>query len=523
MKGKGFKSIVLVLSILLIFASVASADVGGTVIPIPDGPANSLPDYIGAPAKPHPTANSGVPQNPYLAPNPFNTIHVDPWMSDVYDIPGPLGRDPLVNSSRLEDARTDPASKVFQCSGGVFDPYGNLLTSCSGTGEAGVILVNPKTLEVLDYIPLTPNTSGSENAVASVYWAYDSQRGFTVADGPDKLVTVFEAGTADHPALEIPAGYKYDLSGVIPTGDRMAGVLWDWQGRMWFVTGGRAAEPAKVCVLIPATYPDVKCQSFGTDAETGQKEQIYNTFAMTRNAAYIVTSQKLHRVWAGADNVPYIVWSAPYDTINVTRSGQYELGSGTSPTILGEGRYVAITDNAEQLQVVVYRTDEQIKSGVDRVVCEEKVFDFPGGGAGALSNSLIGSRLSLIAENTAGYEIFWQERGLAPSAPGFERIDIDPNGKGCTKVWSNQEVASTVSGKLSTRNGLVYIYSRKMENNVDVYYLTALDFRTGAVVWEKKVGSGYSFDHFYEALLLGSDETIFMGVYDGLVTIRDSK
>jgi glucose dehydrogenase len=58
---------------------------------------------------------------------------------------------------------------------------------------------------------------------------------------------------------------------------------------------------------------------------------------------------------------------------------------------------------------------------------------------------------------------------------------------------------------------------------VDVYYLTALDFRTGAVVWEKKVGSGYSFDHFYEALLLGPDETIFMGVYDGLVTIQDSR
>jgi hypothetical protein len=523
MKGKVFKSIVLIVSFMLAFASLASADVGETVTPIPDGPENSLPDYIGAPARPHPTANSGIPQNPYLAPNPFNTIHVDPWMSDVYDIPSALGYNPIVSTARLESARNDPYSKVFQCSGGVFDPYGNLLTSCSGSGEAGVILVNSKTLEVLDYYPLPPNTSGSEFAVASVYWVYDSQGGFTVADGPTKLVTVFESGTADNPVLEVPPGHEYDLSGVIPTGDRMAGVLWDWQGRMWFVTGGRAAEPAKACVLIPAEYPDVKCVSFGTDPETGQNEQIYNTFAMTRNAAYIVTSQKLHRVWAGADNLPYIVWSEPYDTIKVLRSGQYELGSGTSPTILGEGRYVAITDNAEQLQVVVYRTDAELEPGEDRVVCEEEVFNFPGGGAGALSNSLIGSRLSLIAENTQGYEIFWQERGLPPSLPGFERIDIDPDGKGCTKVWVNQEVASTVSGKLSTRNGLIYIYTRKMENNVDVYYMTALDFYTGAVVWEKKVGSGYSFDNFYEALLLGPDETIFMGVYDGLVTVRDSR
>jgi len=521
MKGNILKSVVLSIMIMLIFAGSGKAY--NPAVEIPPGPPNTLPDYIGAPAKPHPTANSGIPQNPYLASNPFNTIHVDPWMSDVYDIPGPLGRDPVVMTSRLEDARNDPDSKVFQCSGGVFDPYGNLLTSCNGSGEGGVILVDAETLEVLDYYPLTSNTSGGANAVASVYWVYDSQGGFTVVDGPDKLVTVVEGGTADHPVLEVPPGNEYDLSDVVPIGDKIAGIMVDWLGRMWFVTGGRADVPAKACVLKPATYPNVKCVTFGIDEETGQNEQIHNTFAMTKTAAYIVTSQKLHRVWAGPDDDPYIVWSEPYDTIKVMRPGQYELGSGTSPTILGEGRYVAITDNAEHMQVVVYRTDERLGPKEDRVVCEVKVFDFPGAGAGALSNSLIGSHLSLVAENTYGYEILWQEKGLPPSAPGFERIDINPDGKGCTKVWTNQEVASTVSGKLSTRNGLIYIYTRKMENNVDVYYMTALDWRTGEVVWEKKVGSGFGFDHFYEALLLGPDETIFMGVYDGLVSIRDSK
>ena len=520
MKGKMFKSIVLVVSIVLIFTSAASAF--DPVVEIPPGPPNTLPDYIGAPAKAHPIANSGIPQNPYLAANPYNTIHVDPWMSDVYDVPGPLGRDPVITTSRLVEARIDPSSKVFQCSGGVFDSYGNLLTTCSGAGEGGVILMNPKTLEVVDYYPLTPNTSGSGNAVSSVYWVYDSQGGFTVVDGPNRMITVIETGTAEQPELEVPPENVFDLSGVVPDGDKIAGIMVDWQGRIWFVTGGIGEVPAKVCVMKPEAYPTVKCTSFGWDAETGQQEQIFNTFAMTKTAAYVVTSQKLHRVWAGADDSPYIVWSAPYDTINEKRAGQYELGSGTSPTILGEGRYVAITDNAEHLQMVVYRTAERLGPNEDRVVCEKKLFDFPEARAGALSNSLIGSRLSLIAENTDGYEIFWQERGLPPSAPGFERIDIDPDGKGCTKVWTNPQVASTVSGKLSTRNGLIYVYTRKMENNVDVYYQSALDFRTGAVVWEVKVGSGYNFDHFYEALLLGPDETIFMGVYDGMVTIRDA-
>lgn len=95
----------------------------------------------------------------------------------------------------------------------------------------------------------------------------------------------------------------------------------------------------------------------------------------------------MYRVAAGADDQPYVVWSVPYDTIGVVRPGQYELGAGTSPTILGEGKYVAITDNAEQMNVVVYRTEAGLPPD-QQVVCKVPVFDFPGGGRGANSNSL---------------------------------------------------------------------------------------------------------------------------------------
>ena len=66
------------------------------------------------------------------------------------------------------------------------------------------------------------------------------------------------------------------------------------------------------------------------------------------------------RVDAGADDELQIVWSVPYATIGTVRSGQLELGSGSTPTILGEGKYVAITDNADQMDLVVYRTDAQL-------------------------------------------------------------------------------------------------------------------------------------------------------------------
>jgi hypothetical protein len=225
------------------------------------------------------------------------------------------------------------------------------------------------------------------------------------------------------------------------------------------------------------------------------------------------------------------VWQEPYDSIGVVRPGQYELGSGTSPTILGEGQYVAITDNAPQMQVVVYRTDARLDPGEKRVVCEVPVFDFPEGGAGAGSNSLIGLRNSIIAQNTADYLFDWETGTLTtPGKPGMERIDIDPNGRGCTKVWVNTEVHTNSVVRLSTRNGLIYTQDRKYDAVNDVYavYWVALDFRTGEVVWEKLAGTfartgPATFDNFWAAIGLGPNGALYGADYGGVTMLRDGE
>ena len=58
MKGKIFKSIVLILTIMLVIAGGANAS---DTDEIPWAGPTSPRDYIGAPAKAHPTANNGVP------------------------------------------------------------------------------------------------------------------------------------------------------------------------------------------------------------------------------------------------------------------------------------------------------------------------------------------------------------------------------------------------------------------------------------------------------------------------------
>jgi hypothetical protein len=59
------------------------------------------------------------------------------------------------------------------------------------------------------------------------------------------------------------------------------------------------------------------------------------------------------------------------------------------------GGYVAITDNADPMNVVVYRRAVRLH-GRRRVVCQKPVF---GKGASATENSLITARRALFVEN----------------------------------------------------------------------------------------------------------------------------
>jgi hypothetical protein len=311
------------------------------------------------------------------------------------------------------------------------------------------------------------------------------------------------------------------------TQDSIRGVMVDFQGRYWI----NVARRAIVYLLNPATYHGIEDLK---SINLGEGEFIRNGLALTKEgAAYIVTTEAMYRVDAGADDQPYIVWAEAYDNSYAdthdpkVRPGQTEQGSGTTPTILGEGKYVAITDNAEQMNVVVYRTDARLDPNEGRVVCTLPVFDFPGGDRGASWNSLVGSRNSIVVWNTADYHWDWANYDDAhletPSLPGIERIDIDPNGMGCTKVWVNTEVAGVAVSVLSTRTGLIYTQDRKWDaqNNVNAYYFVALDFRTGEVVWEKLMGTGDKFDSTMP-LIIGPTEALYVPVQGGISMLKDA-
>lgn len=500
---------------------------------IPWASQTSLPDYIGAPAKSHPTANNGVPQNPFLAPNPFSTGHKDIWMSDTANIAGPLGRNPVILSTTLPT--THDRSWLTPCGNVVFDSQGRLILTCFGEDEASLVLMDPDTLEVLahkdlDVVTGPPVGEGGQDFPPSMWAIYgyldNLDQMHMVAKGR-KIITLGEAGSASSPEF-VEVGEGYDLGELLDeTQDSVRGVIVDFQGRYWIWV----ARTATIYLLNPATYHGIEDLKL---IDLGEGEFIRNGLALTREGAvYIVTTKAMYRVEAGADDQPYIVWAEAYDNSYAdnheikVRPGQTEQGSGTTPTILGEGKYVAITDNAEQMNVVVYRTELQ-KDPNDQVVCKLPVFDFPGGGRGANWNSLVGSRNSIIIQNTSDYHWDWANYDDAhlgiPSKPGIERVDIDPNGMGCTKVWVNTQVAGVMTLELSTRTGLIYTQDRKWdaENNVNAYYFVALDFRTGEVVWEKLMGTGDTFDSIGMPVIIGPNKALYGPVQGGLTMLIDT-
>ena len=180
------------------------------------------------------------------------------------------------------------------------------------------------------------------------------------------------------------------------------------------------------------------------------------------------------------------------------------------------GGYVAITDNADPMDVVVYRT--AVHPERPREVCAVPVFEK---GASATENSLIGAGRSLVVENNYGYTGPDAVAAGGTTTPGFARVDIDADGQGCHRVWTNDEVsAPSVVPKLSLGTGLVYAYTQD-DDPTDPWYWTAIDFRTGEVVWKILAGAGPAYNNNYAGLSLGPDGTAYLGVIPGLVALRD--
>nr|MDQ4041297.1 hypothetical protein [Actinomycetota bacterium] len=477
------------LGALLVLVAPAAAD------PIPERTTtNEIPQFVGAPWTPQPVSLLDAPtppRHPHMAPNDRSNLHDDAYQTDTTNWQGPLGRDMV---------RTSFFTGGGVCGSITFDSRDRLVTICVGIARPTLRLFAPNTLEPLASMELPPRQS----APANVFQDF-AGGGYFYLDERDRAIVpttsrhIYVVAQTPQPGFRLER--DYDVSGTLTSDDKIIAALPDWSGRIWY-----ASVNGVVGVVDPAT---------GATKVLDTREPIGNSHAVDETGGvYVVTDAALYRFDADASGAPKVTWRQPYPNTGEMKPGQTQRGSGTTPTLMGPD-YVAITDNADPMNVVVYRRAKAVRGA--REVCSQAVF---AKGQSATDNSLIGTATSLVVENNYGYTGPNSTSGSAATAPGVERVDLDPDGRGCHKVWASTERSPTVVPKLSLENGLVYVYTKEPDpRGDDPWYLTALDFRSGRTVWKRLSGRGLGFNNNYAPLTLGPDGTAYVGVLGGLAAL----
>jgi hypothetical protein len=484
------------------------AGVDASAQPIPEGPGNSSATaFIGSPAKAKPVSIPVVPTNPFMAPVGTSNIHNDTYMSDAYQWTGPLGKKTKVTSQWAGG----------ECASITFNAAGQLVAIClTPQTPAYLTLMDPGSLKVLTRYNLTKRPA-AVGALSNRDYT-ELSGGYFYLDNLDRPVVA----TADRHIITfalVRSGSKYsfqpvsdvDLSASIAagqptfaaTGDSILSALPDFKGNIWFVT-----TQGLVGALNPATG---KSQTLRLE-----NEGITQSFSMDETGGvFIVTDVAMYRFDAIA-GMPTPSWRIVYSNVGGDpKPGQKAAGSGTSPTVMSGGR-VAITDNADPMNVVVYNTAIDAPT---RLVCFAPVFNT---GASATENSLISIGNSLIVENNYGNLTVQSPTKGKTTTPGFARVDVQADGT-CKNVWTNSKVsAPSVVPKFSAATGLIYTYSKpKGPGKIDRWYWTALDYRTGEVAYSKLAGTGNAFNNSYASLYLAPNGVGYVGVLKGLIRVQD--
>jgi hypothetical protein len=468
-----------------------SASAGVPPQPIPQEP-HSSQDFIGAPALQQPVLAPPVPRHPFMAPNERSNLHNDAYSSDVNTGPGPLGRDMETLSTGL----------FRECASLTFDSRDRIVTVCVGVDGPQLLMLDPRTLELLADFPLPPRQpSGAEvfTSFGGGGYFYLDERDRAVI--PTTTLQIFVVAETDQPGFRLER--SYDLRAHLPPDDSIVSALPDFAGRIWFVTSKGfvgAVDPESGAVRTHRLEGEGITNSFSSDESGGM---------------FVVSDRALYRFEADAGGAPVVVWREAYENTLERKPGQVDDGSGTTPTVMGSD-FVNITDNADPMNVLVYRRGRDVPGS--RLVCRQPVFE---AGQSATDNSLITTDRSIVVENNYGYASPQSTSDGRTTSAGLERVDLDADGAGCRKVWRSEEASPSIVPKLSLANGLVYAYTKIPGDDKDPWYLTAIDFRTGRTVFKKLAGAGLGFNNHYAPATLGPDGTAYVGVLGGLVLLRD--
>lgn len=431
-----------------------------------------------------------APQSPFLAPNPDSNIHGNAAMTDAYT-------DRAVLDPRGADVVSRHLGGV--CASVLFDSRGHLVAACVNPTEVTLNVLDPDTLDVLarEHVADRPFRIDFATQFAGGGYAVLDDEERVVLPTADGRITRWSIADAEgDPHIEQVD--EVDVSADLAQGEAINSAVPGPDGSIWLV-----GTLGTVALLDPETGAVSSIRFEGT---------IENSFAVGADGrAYVVTSHELVALRSDGGR-PEVVWEEPYDRGSRQKPGQTGRGSGTTPTLLQGGRYVAITDNADpRMHVLVYDTAADVG---EREVCRVPVF---AEGRSATENSLIAIGDSLFVESNYGYNLYTATYGRS-TEPGLTRIDVSDSG--CEVVWDNDEVRIPSVVSKGTSSGVIATYTKGVSAaGVDAWYFTAVDAMTGEVMWRRMAGTGPMVNNHYAAIYVGPDGSLYVGATGGIVAL----
>lgn len=441
------------------------------------------------------------PHNPYAGPDGTATMHGDTGSSDLTPLAGP-------GAGTLTARRTALASA---CPTLLIGSDGYPVVLCTPIfGQVPTVhLLDPKSGASLAELELTKGS-----LLGGVYAYIDQSDRLTVIDGSRSLLRVGHHRTAAG-GWELTVDQSLSLASAIAEDDAVTGLAPDWQGRVWFATGGGTVGTAddRTGTVRTLSLPD--------------GERVSNSISTAPAGTAVTSTHATYLLTAGPDGTPLISWRRAYDRGQARKPGQLSWGSGSTPTFFGPGNgteYVTIVDNADTtVGLQVYET------ATGATVCSVPVL--LAGGPGS-ENSPIGAGRSVFVAATYGYPYpaVPADAGTAvPASAAFEgglsRVDVRPDGSGCDLVWDN-ELRSAAVPRLSTADGKLRTVLRNpvipgtsTTSLLDPYVYAEIDPATGRVTRSKQVGIGSLYDSLQMAGTIGPDGTYYQGTVTGVVRV----
>jgi hypothetical protein len=247
-----------------------------------------------------------------------------------------------------------------------------------------------------------------------------------------------------------------------------------------FAGEGDLAQYKNIDDLSPAAQLKFK-EIFMSNPDT--REEIQNSFSVGKDGLFIVTNYALYKLRFNQEKKiieidpdwieNYREGGLIYENDHKVKPGQLNNGSGTTPTLV-DTRFVAICDNdTSRVNLCVFDrlTGEQI--------FKYKLFDERGA---AVENSVVAYENSIIVGNTYGYTDPFRQN---PTPGGIMRFDYNEEKKTYERVANWPAVGTydckTATPKLSTPNGIIYVYNRADQPVNDHYdwQVTGIDYKTG--------------------------------------------